>query len=60
MENIKISQVCGLCAGCTRAIDTAVKEVESGVRYMTLENLIDPYLKRPKKYLKHLKTKKEA
>ena len=37
-----------------------VKEVESGVRYMTLENLIDPYLKRPKKYLKYLKTKKEA
>ena len=30
MENIKIAQVCGLCAGCKRAIDTTVKEIEKG------------------------------
>lgn len=30
MENIKIAQVCGLCAGCKRAIDTTVKEIENG------------------------------
>lgn len=30
MENIKIAQVCGLCAGCKRAIDTTVSEIEKG------------------------------
>ena len=37
-----------------------VLEVENGTRYMTLENLSDYYLKHPKKYLKHLNTKKEV
>ena len=30
MENIKIAEVCGLCAGCTRAINTAVEEIKKG------------------------------
>lgn len=30
MENIKISQVCGLCAGCNYAIKTAVEELNKG------------------------------
>ena len=40
MENIKISQVCGLCAGCTRAIDTAVKEVESGKKVTIFKEIV--------------------
>lgn len=30
MENIKISKVCGLCAGCKRAINVAKEELENG------------------------------
>ena len=30
MENVKIAQVCGLCAGCKHAIDTTIKELKSG------------------------------
>ena len=30
MDNIKISKVCGLCAGCLRAINTVKKELASG------------------------------
>lgn len=30
MENIKISQVCGLCAGCHFAINTAIDEIKKG------------------------------
>lgn len=30
MENIKISQVCGLCAGCHFAINTAIEEIKKG------------------------------
>jgi 4-hydroxy-3-methylbut-2-enyl diphosphate reductase len=40
MENIKISQVCGLCAGCTRAIDTAVKEVKSGKKVTIFKEIV--------------------
>ena len=40
MENIKISQVCGLCAGCIRAIDTAVKEVESGKKVTIFKEIV--------------------
>lgn len=40
MENVKISQVCGLCAGCTRAIDTAVKEVESGKKVTIFKEIV--------------------
>lgn len=30
MENVKISKVCGLCAGCKNAIDNALKSKNSG------------------------------
>ena len=40
MENIKISQVCGLCGGCTRAIDTAVKEIESGKNVTIFKEIV--------------------
>ena len=30
MSNINIAEVCGLCAGCTRAIDTVVQEIKKG------------------------------
>ena len=40
MENVKISQVCGLCAGCTRAIDTAVKEIESGKKVTIFKEIV--------------------
>lgn len=37
-----------------------VKEVESGERHMLMENLFDYYLRKPKKYLKVIKEKKEV
>lgn len=40
MENIKISQVCGLCGGCTRAIDTAVKEIENGKNVTIFKEIV--------------------
>ena len=30
MENVKIAQVCGLCAGCRNAIDTTINELKNG------------------------------
>lgn len=40
MENIKIAEVCGLCAGCTRAIKTAVNEVESGKKVIIFKEIV--------------------
>ena len=40
MENIKISQVCGLCGGCTRAIDTAIKEIENGNKVTIFKEIV--------------------
>jgi len=40
MENVKISQVCGLCAGCTRAIDTAIKEIDNGKKVTIFKEIV--------------------
>jgi len=40
MENIKIAKVCGLCAGCKRAIDTAVKEIEGGRKVTIFKEIV--------------------
>jgi 4-hydroxy-3-methylbut-2-enyl diphosphate reductase len=40
MENIKIAKVCGLCAGCKRAIDTAVNEIESGKKVTIFKEIV--------------------
>ncbi len=40
MENIKIAEVCGLCAGCKRAIDTSVKEIESGKKVTIFKEIV--------------------
>ena len=37
-----------------------VREVENGERHMLMENLLDYYLRHPKKYLKFIRTKKEV
>ena len=40
MENIKIAEVCGLCAGCKRAIDTSIKELKSGNRVLIFKEIV--------------------
>ncbi len=40
MENVRVAQVCGLCAGCTRAIDTAVKEIENGNNVVIFKEIV--------------------
>lgn len=40
MENIKISEVCGLCAGCKRAIDTTIKEIEKGNKVTIFKEIV--------------------
>lgn len=43
-----------------RRVYDMVKEIESGERQMMLENMLDYYLRHPKKYLKYIKSKKEV
>ena len=40
MENIKISKVCGLCAGCKFAIDTAIKELQSSKKVTLFKEIV--------------------
>lgn len=40
MENIKIAEVCGLCAGCKHAINTVVKEIESGKKITIFKEIV--------------------
>ena len=40
MANVKISQVCGLCAGCTRAIDAVVNEIKSGKNVTIFKEIV--------------------
>ena len=40
MENIKIAEVCGFCAGCKRAIDTAVQEIENGNKVTIFKEIV--------------------
>ena len=40
MENIKIADVCGLCAGCKIAISTAVQEIENGKNVTIFKEIV--------------------
>ena len=40
MENIKISKICGLCAGCKRAIDVANKELKNGNKVTIFKEIV--------------------
>lgn len=39
-ENIKIAEVCGLCAGCTRAINTVVHAIENGSNVTIFKEIV--------------------
>lgn len=39
-ENIKISQVCGLCAGCKHAIDTSLQELQNGKKVTLFKEVV--------------------
>lgn len=49
MENIKIADVCGLCAGCKRAIDATVKEIKEGKSVTIFKEIV--HNKNVNKYL---------
>lgn len=40
MDNIKIAEVCGLCAGCARAINTVVQEIEMGNKVTIFKEIV--------------------
>ncbi len=40
MENIKIAKICGLCAGCTRAINTAEEELNQGKKVTIFKEIV--------------------
>ncbi len=54
---VKLGKKVGMQLPTNKRVYDMVKEVESGERYMTLENLLDYYLRHPKKYLKTIKLK---
>ena len=57
MENIKIAEVCGLCAGCKRAIDTTVSEIEKGRSVTIFKEIV--HNKNVNSYLKSIGAKCE-
>lgn len=57
---VKLGTKTGMFLPTNKRVYDMVKEVERGERHMSLENLMDYYLRRPKKYLKLIKTKKEV
>ena len=40
MENIKIAEVCGLCAGCMHAINTTIHELESSNNVVIFKEIV--------------------
>ena len=40
MGNIKISQVCGLCSGCSHAINTAITELNNGKKITIFKDIV--------------------
>ena len=40
MENIKIAEVCGLCAGCMHAINTTINELESSNNVVIFKEIV--------------------
>lgn len=40
MANIEIAEVCGLCAGCKRAIDTTVQEINNGKNVTIFKEIV--------------------
>ena len=40
MENIEIAKICGLCAGCKRAITTAEEELEKGKKVTIFKEIV--------------------
>jgi 4-hydroxy-3-methylbut-2-enyl diphosphate reductase len=40
MDNIRISQVCGLCAGCNFAINTAINELNNGNKVTIFKEIV--------------------
>jgi len=40
MENIRISKVCGLCAGCKFAIDTTLKELQNSKKVTLFKEIV--------------------
>ena len=57
MSNIQIAQVCGLCAGCTRAINTVVQEIEKGNKVTIFKEIV--HNKNVNEYLQSLGAKCE-
>lgn len=50
--NIQIAEICGLCAGCKNAINTTVKELESGNKVTIFKEIV--HNKNVNKYLKDM------
>lgn len=50
--NIQIAEVCGLCAGCKNAINTTIKEIESGKNVTIFKEIV--HNKNVNKYLKDM------
>lgn len=40
MENIEIAKICGLCAGCTRAINTTEEELKKGKKVTIFKEIV--------------------
>lgn len=40
MENIKIAEVCGLCAGCKHAINTTIRELETSNNVVIFKEIV--------------------
>lgn len=57
---VKLGNKYNLSVPTNHRVYDMVKEVESGERHMLMENLFDYYLRKPKKYLKVIKAKKEV
>ncbi len=58
MENIKIAETCGLCAGCIRAINKAVEELEHGNKVTIFKEIV--HNKNVNAYLSSLGAKCES
>ena len=57
MSNIQIAKVCGLCAGCNRAVNTVVNEIKNGERVTIFKEIV--HNKNVNKYLENIGAKCE-
>ena len=57
MSNIQIAKVCGLCAGCNRAVNTVVNEIKNGEKVTIFKEIV--HNKNVNKYLENIGAKCE-